>query len=108
MQVSQTPVQNIAAVTATRQSVSIGFPQILLSRLVIAPWRFWGRLQAAAKLSNPDLADSSEMGEAETGKVFQAVAERAIDADMGQPDHGDREHQRRGEGKARRPHRPRP
>jgi len=35
------------------------------------------------------------MGEAKTGGVFQAVAERAVEADMGQPDHGDREHQRR-------------
>ena len=41
------------------------------------------------------LPDPSHMGEAKTAGIFQAVAERAVEADMGQPDHGDRERQRR-------------
>jgi hypothetical protein len=31
------------------------------------------------------------MGEAKTVGIFQPMAERAVEADMGQPDHGDRE-----------------
>src|SRR5204863_355500 len=46
------------------------------------------------------LPDPPHMGEAESALIFQAVAERAIEADMGQPDHGDREDERRGGAKA--------
>ena len=46
--------------------------------------------------SNPAPANPAEMGEAKTGGIFQSVAERAVDADMGEPDHRDRQHQRLG------------
>ena len=49
----------------------------------------------------PALPDAAEMGEAKTGAVFQAVAERAVDADMRQPDHRDRQRQRRFEAESR-------
>ena len=42
------------------------------------------------------------MGEAKTGRIFQAVAERAVDADMREPDHRDRQDQRLAEPKAER------
>src|SRR6267143_4381171 len=45
-------------------------------------------------------SDAAEMGEAESGYVLHAIAERAIDADMRQPDHRDREHQRRFNGES--------
>src|SRR5581483_4109448 len=34
------------------------------------------------------LADPPEMGEAEAGLILQPIAERAVDPDMGEPDHG--------------------
>ena len=34
------------------------------------------------------------MGEAKSGGIFQPVAERAVDADMGEPDHRDGEEKR--------------
>ena len=43
--------------------------------------------------------DPAEMGEAEAGAVFQAIAQRPVDADMGEPDDRDRQHQRRGQPK---------
>ena len=46
--------------------------------------------------SNPRAPpDPAEMGEGKSRKIFQAVAERAVEADMRQPDHRDRQHQRR-------------
>jgi len=51
------------------------------------------------------LPDPPHMGEAESALIFQAVAERAVEADMGQPDHGDRKDERRGGAKAGRHHR---
>src|ERR1700694_4861157 len=45
--------------------------------------------------SNP-----AEMGETKSRAVFQAVAERAVDADMRQPDHRDGKHERRGKRKS--------
>ena len=48
------------------------------------------------------LSDPPQMGEAKTFGIFQAIAQRAVDADMGEPDHGQRQHQRLGGGKSAR------
>ena len=47
--------------------------------------------QAVNRLSIRKLPDPPQMGEAKTVGIFQPMAERAVEADMGQPDHGDRE-----------------
>src|SRR5689334_10918951 len=47
-------------------------------------------------------ADSAKMREAETGLIFQPITDRAIHADMGQPDDGERHHQGLTEGEAER------
>src|SRR5947207_8177985 len=44
--------------------------------------------------------DAAEMGERKSRTVFQAVAQRAIDADMRQPDHRDGKDKRRGDREA--------
>src|SRR6266571_3583062 len=44
--------------------------------------------------------DPPEMGEAKTAGIFQAVAERAVDADMRHPDHRDGKRERRGKRKS--------
>src|SRR5258708_33276759 len=50
--------------------------------------------QAVIGLSNSArrAPDAAKMGEAESDRVFQAIAERTVDADMCQPDHRDRKH----------------
>src|SRR5450756_566062 len=54
------------------------------------------------------LPDPPQMRKPETGRIFQAVAERAVEADMRQPDRRERLQQRRGEAKTRDHQRDRP
>jgi hypothetical protein len=44
-------------------------------------------LALSGLLSRP--SDAAEMREAEASLIFEAIAERAVDADMGEPDHRD-------------------
>src|SRR5271166_6864868 len=51
--------------------------------------------QVASLLAMTTLAsDPAEMGVAEAGRIFEAVAERPVDADMGDPDQRERQDRR--------------
>ena len=54
--------------------------------------QLWVRLhQAVNRLSIRSFPIRPRLGEAKTVGIFQPMAERAVEADMGQPDHGDRD-----------------
>jgi len=87
MQVINNPVQKIAAAAVTRQSVSIDPPNF-----IAVLWQLWvGLHQAVNRLSIRKLPDPPRMREAKPAGILQPIAERAVEADMGQPDHRDRE-----------------
>src|ERR1700737_840433 len=82
---------------------SHGFPRLLFvsPATALIPNRTIGWVAVKPDLGRRHVpSNPAEMGETKSRAVFQAVAERAVDADMRQPDHRDGKHQRRGKRKS--------